>query len=101
MMGRRGPLPDQDAYFVMVYARAKRFRRMVLYRRLGPMPWALAIATTKEWSARSFDCQMIRDRTAYYAAYHKDRYANDPNYVERKRIHAREWQRARSKERQR
>ena len=94
--------PSAEAYFVMVYAhpRLGKTRRTVFYRRLGPMPYHLAQLSAKKWGARSFTCKVQLDRTQYWAEYHRDRYDNDPKYVERKRDHAREWQRARSKETQ-
>ena len=91
-------MSDEPGYHVVVlYRGSQRIRA-----KQGPMPRHVADVVRqqikKTLNRERLKVEVWLDRTAYQAARHKDKYANDPAYRERKLKTAREWQRKESAE---
>lgn len=92
---------DKQLYWVVVRTRKRpgsRLRRkMTIVKRFGPMEYEKAEKRRNNILAdldhELFRVEVNADRAAYFIAYHQKRYATDPEYRERHRKRARDWNR--------
>jgi hypothetical protein len=93
------PMREQ-LYWVVIRAlrgRMGRRRKTTLVKKMGPMPHANAQLTragvVMQLDHANFKVEVVKDRTAYFAGYHRKRYSEDAEYRERMQKTALEWQR--------